>query len=198
MALDGVSLGINEDERIGVVGRNGAGKSTRPALLVGTAERDSGRIARTSGLRTATCRRATCCRASSARSCSAPVRRRDVGTGTTGTFGGRRAARRHEPGLRRAAAVPRRAARVALTALLAAQRDIVLLDEPTNHLDIEAIEWLGRGCRNAAARYRGQPRPLAARHRLRRDAGGRRPAGLPDGRAGTRPTCWPSRAAGRP
>jgi len=38
VALDGVSLGINEDERIGVVGRNGAGKSTLLALLAGLTE----------------------------------------------------------------------------------------------------------------------------------------------------------------
>ena len=49
--LDGVSLGVNEGERIGVVGRNGAGKSTLLALLAGLTEPDSGRIARTSGLR---------------------------------------------------------------------------------------------------------------------------------------------------
>src|ERR1700691_3614002 len=49
--LDGISLGINAAERIGIVGRNGAGKSTLLSLLAGTAEPDSGRLARTSGLR---------------------------------------------------------------------------------------------------------------------------------------------------
>ena len=38
--------------------------------------------------------------------------------------------------------------RVALAALLAAERDVLLLDEPTNHLDIEAIDWLGRHLRD--------------------------------------------------
>src|SRR5262249_29194638 len=38
--------------------------------------------------------------------------------------------------------------RVALAALLAADRDVLLFDEPTNHLDIEAIDWLGRHLRD--------------------------------------------------
>ena len=49
--LDSVSLGIATGDRIGVVGRNGAGKSTLLSLLAGTMEPDSGRIARTAGLR---------------------------------------------------------------------------------------------------------------------------------------------------
>src|SRR5215469_15013426 len=49
--LDGVSLGVSEGERIGIVGRNGAGKSTLLSILAGASEPDSGRVARTSGLR---------------------------------------------------------------------------------------------------------------------------------------------------
>src|SRR5262249_12008600 len=49
--LDGVSLGVGERDRIGVVGRNGAGKSTLLAILAGATQPDSGRVARTSGLR---------------------------------------------------------------------------------------------------------------------------------------------------
>ena len=49
--LDAVSLGVSTGDRIGVVGRNGAGKSTLLSLLAGVAEPDSGRIARTAGLR---------------------------------------------------------------------------------------------------------------------------------------------------
>jgi ABC transport system ATP-binding/permease protein len=40
--------------------------------------------------------------------------------------------------------------RVALAALLVADRDVLLLDEPTNHLDLEAIDWLGRHLRDRA------------------------------------------------
>jgi len=147
--LDGVSLGVNEGERIGVVGRNGAGKSTLLGLLAGTAEPDSGRIARMSGLRVGY------------------LPQGDALSGIVGeiAFGARYAGGTWErdpqarsvaaellagvsldSDVRRLSGGERR--RVALTALLAADRDILLLDEPTNHLDIEAIDWLGRHLRD--------------------------------------------------
>jgi len=147
--LDGVSLGVNEGERIGVVGRNGAGKSTLLALLAGLTQPDSGRIARTSGLR------------------AGYLPQGDALSGIVGeiAFGARYAGGtwEREPRARSVAAellagisldsdVRRLSGgerrRVALTALLAAERDILLLDEPTNHLDIEAIDWLGRHLRD--------------------------------------------------
>jgi ATP-binding cassette subfamily F protein uup len=143
--LDGVSLGVSAGERIGVVGRNGAGKSTLLALLGGTAEPDSGRVARTSGLRVGY------------------LPQQDTFSGTVAgiAFGRPAADRTWErdariravvaellPGIDLDADVARLSGgerrRVALTGLLAADPDILLLDEPTNHLDIEAIDWLGR------------------------------------------------------
>jgi ABC transport system ATP-binding/permease protein len=143
--LDGVSLGVSAGERIGVVGRNGAGKSTLLALLAGMAEPDSGRVARTSGLRVGY------------------LSQRDTFSGTVAeiAFGRLAADQAWErdariravvaellPGIGLAADVDRLSGgerrRVALTGLLAADPDILLLDEPTNHLDLEAIDWLGR------------------------------------------------------
>jgi ABC transport system ATP-binding/permease protein len=151
--LDGVSLGVSAGDRIGVVGRNGAGKSTLLALLAGTAAPDEGRVARMAGLRLGY------------------LPQQDQLTGTVGqlVFGGRQAAGpvpwEADPRARAivaellpgigldAPAGPlsggeRR--RVALAALLVAERDVLLLDEPTNHLDIEAIDWLGRHLRDRA------------------------------------------------
>ena len=48
--LDGVSLGVDEGDAIGVVGRNGDGKTTLLQVLTGTREPDSGRVTHTSGL----------------------------------------------------------------------------------------------------------------------------------------------------
>ncbi|HWG02923.1 MAG TPA: ABC-F family ATP-binding cassette domain-containing protein [Trebonia sp.] len=139
--LDGVSLGVNEAERIGIVGRNGAGKSTLLSLLAGTAEPDSGRIARTSGLRVG----------------YLPQSDSLTGTVAGNAFGdrawerdslARSVANELLAGLPPDADVSRLSGgerrRVALAALLVAERDILLLDEPTNHLDIEAIDWVGR------------------------------------------------------
>ena len=44
--LDGVSLGVQEGDRIGVVGLNGGGKSTLLKILAGVEPADSGRISR--------------------------------------------------------------------------------------------------------------------------------------------------------
>ena len=49
--LDAVTLGIEDGDRIGVVGRNGDGKSTLLSLLAGRREPDSGRVTVRSGVR---------------------------------------------------------------------------------------------------------------------------------------------------
>ena len=51
--LDRVSLGVASDERIGVVGLNGGGKTTLLEVLAGIEEPDSGRVSRVGGLRLA-------------------------------------------------------------------------------------------------------------------------------------------------
>src|ERR1700754_2958298 len=49
--LDGVSLGVADGDRIGVVGRHGSGKSTLLRGLGGLEQGDPGRVSRTGGLR---------------------------------------------------------------------------------------------------------------------------------------------------
>jgi ABC transport system ATP-binding/permease protein len=147
--LDGVSLGVGDHDKIGVVGRNGAGKSTLLALLSGLVEPDTGRVARTSGLRVG----------------YLPQSDRLSGIAGEIAFGESWSggAWEREPRARSVASEllfgirldadasqlsggERR--RVALASLLTAERDILLLDEPTNHLDIDAIDWLGRHLRD--------------------------------------------------
>src|SRR5690606_36887517 len=49
--LDSVSLGIEEGYRIGIVGRNGGGKSTLVSVIAGRLQPDSGRVLHSRGLR---------------------------------------------------------------------------------------------------------------------------------------------------
>jgi len=147
--LDGVSLGVGDKDRIGVVGRNGAGKSTLLAILAGAADPDSGRVARSSGLRIGYLRQA------------------DTLAGTVGqiVFGeladdgawerdarSRLVANELLAGVDLSADAGRMSGgerrRVALASLLTAEQDVLLLDEPTNHLDIEAIDWVGKYLRD--------------------------------------------------
>jgi ABC transport system ATP-binding/permease protein len=153
--LDGVSLGVSAGDRIGVVGRNGAGKSTLLALLAGTTAPDEGRVARTAGLRLG----------------YLPQRDELVGrvgqlvfgswpaaAGTSAPWEADPVARAIVAELLPGIALDAQAGqlsggerrRVALAALLVAERDVLLLDEPTNHLDLEAIDWLGRHLRERA------------------------------------------------
>ena len=54
--FDSLSLGVNDGDCIGVVGRNGDGKSTLLGLFEGTVEPDEGRVVRTGGVRFASLR----------------------------------------------------------------------------------------------------------------------------------------------
>ena len=153
--LDGVSLGVSEGDRIGVVGRNGDGKSTLLRLLSRTQEADGGRVTHTGGLRTgmlsqtdtlapgATVREAVL-GDQPAHAWASQSRIRDVVAGLLGDLeasdvGGLEAVVSTLSGGQRR--------RVALAALLADDHDLVVLDEPTNHLDVEGVAWLAEHLR---------------------------------------------------
>ncbi|SFY28999.1 ABC-F family ATP-binding cassette domain-containing protein [Streptomyces atratus] len=154
--LDGVSLGVSEGDRIGVVGRNGDGKTTLIRMLARLEEADSGRVTHSGGLRLGVLTqhdsldpRATIRHevigdlADHEWAGSAKIR--DV---LTGLFGGL-ALPGFEHGLDTVIAPlsggERR--RIALAKLLIAEQDLIVLDEPTNHLDVEGISWLARHLR---------------------------------------------------
>jgi ABC transport system ATP-binding/permease protein len=150
--LDSVSLGLATGDRVGVVGRNGAGKSTLLALLAGAAKPDSGRIARTAGLRIGFLRQRD--------EMSGTVRQAVFGPGANGAAEdvwardprARSVVAELLGGIDLEASVDRLSGgerrRTALASVLVAERDVLLLDEPTNHLDLEAIDWLGRHLRD--------------------------------------------------
>ncbi|WP_413753440.1 ABC-F family ATP-binding cassette domain-containing protein [Streptomyces sp. R-74717] len=149
--LDGVSLGVSEGDRIGVVGRNGDGKTTLIRMLARLEEADSGRVTHSGGLRLgvltqhdsldpeATIRHEVIGDLAD-HEWAGSAKIRDV---LTGLFGGL-ALPGFEHGLDTVIAPlsggERR--RIALAKLLIAEQDLVVLDEPTNHLDVEGISWL--------------------------------------------------------
>jgi ATP-binding cassette subfamily F protein uup len=143
--LADVSIGVAEGDRIGVVGRNGGGKSTLLKLITGRETPDTGRVTRTGGITIATVAQ----RAEGA--ADATVRDLVVGDAAEHEWAGDSAVRTVLAGLGLAAlgldsrfgrlsGGERR--RVGLAAALVQQADLLVLDEPTNHLDIEAITWL--------------------------------------------------------
>ncbi|MCC3763611.1 ABC-F family ATP-binding cassette domain-containing protein [Glycomyces sp. TRM65418] len=151
VVLDAVSLGVAVGQRVGVVGRNGDGKSTLLRLIARVDEPDSGRVVHTGGTRlavlgqtdslddAATVRDALFGDAD-AHEWASDARTREI---LTGLFGGLDA-----PGLpegldsRIGVLSGGERRRVDLARVLTDDADLLLLDEPTNHLDIEGIAWL--------------------------------------------------------
>ena len=148
--LDAVSTGIGTAQRIGVVGRNGGGKSTLLRVLAGEQPVDSGRVTRAGGTTVGLLSQVdTLDPAWTVRTAvvgdlpehvwAGDARIRDVLTGLLGGVGA--------PSVGGLDAVvgplsggERR--RLALARLLVADPDLLLLDEPTNHLDVEGVAWL--------------------------------------------------------
>jgi ABC transport system ATP-binding/permease protein len=142
--LEAVSLGVADGERIGVVGRNGGGKSTLLAVMALDEPVDSGRVTHVGGLHVG--RLAQHDRLNPHLSVLHAV----VGDGAEhewaadarvrSVMGGLLTGIPHEKVIDVLSGGERR--RVALAALLVADPTLLLLDEPTNHLDLEAIDWL--------------------------------------------------------
>lgn len=142
--LDGVSLGVEEGDAIGVVGRNGDGKSTLLKILTGAQEPDSGRVTHTSGLSVGYLRQADDFDA------GATIRSVIVGGQADHVWAADAATRSIVEHLLAGVDLDEQVAtlsggerrRVALAEVLIAPHDVVVLDEPTNHLDVEVIVWL--------------------------------------------------------
>ncbi len=142
--LTDVSLGIGEGERIGIVGRNGDGKTTLLEVLTGALEPDSGRVSQGRGLRMGylhqqdqlqdshTVREAVLGGRADHAWASDP-RTREVVEELLAGIALDRAVLGLSGGERR---------RCSLAALLLDDHDVLVLDEPTNHLDVEAVAWL--------------------------------------------------------
>ncbi|AYG82354.1 Energy-dependent translational throttle protein EttA [Streptomyces hundungensis] len=149
--LDGVSLGVSEGDRIGVVGRNGDGKTTLIRMLAQLEEPDTGRVTHVGGLRlgvltqhdsldpTATIRHEVIGDLAD-HEWAGNAKIRDVLTGLFGGLDLSGFAQGLDTVIAPLSGGERR--RIALAKLLIGEPDLIVLDEPTNHLDVEGISWL--------------------------------------------------------
>lgn len=146
VVFENVTVGIDEGDRIGVVGRNGDGKTTLLRLLAGRMQPDSGRVTRrggvTIGMLDQSDSLATGLTVAESVVGDRPeyewagdARVRDVIEGLVGDIPWDALVDDLSGGQRR---------RVALAAVLTHDRDVVFLDEPTNHLDVEGVAWLAQ------------------------------------------------------
>jgi ATPase subunit of ABC transporter with duplicated ATPase domains len=144
VVFESLTLGVNEGARIGVVGRNGDGKSSLLGLLTGELQPDSGRVTRRSGVRVGTLSQGdaldpqrtvgwTLVGHQAEHQWAGNARIRDVVGGLVSDIDWETTVSTLSGGQRR---------RVQLARLLVGEWDVIALDEPTNHLDIEGITWL--------------------------------------------------------
>ncbi len=142
--LDRVSLGVSSGDRVGVVGRNGDGKSTLVRLIAGVETPDSGRVTHTGGVRVGFLAqedvldpvrsiRSAVVGQRSDHEWSADSFVRSAVAALVGDLPFDAPVGALSGGERR---------RVALAGLLVDAPDLVILDEPTNHLDVEVVDWL--------------------------------------------------------
>lgn len=149
VVFDSVTLGISEGDRIGIVGRNGDGKSSLLMMLAGRREPDSGQVTRRSGVTIGVLDQSdefepgiTIAGAvvgdTPEHEWAGNPRIRDVIRGLLQEFDW------HTPVADLSGGGQRR---VALARILVQDWDILALDEPTNHLDVEAVAWLAQHLR---------------------------------------------------
>ena len=144
VVLDGVTLGVSDGDRIGIVGRNGDGKSTLLGVLSGRIVPDEGKVTRRGGLRVAALEQ------SDDLDDAETVGHAIVGTRPEHQWAGDPRIRGIIAGLvadlgwdvRIGTLSGGQRRRVALASLLVGDWDLVILDEPTNHLDVEGVQWL--------------------------------------------------------
>ncbi|MDN5688895.1 MAG: ABC-F family ATP-binding cassette domain-containing protein [Brachybacterium sp.] len=147
--LEDVTLGIDEGDRIGVVGRNGDGKSTLLRLLARFQDPDSGRVTVRGGVHVGVLGQ------QDEATEDTTIRQRVVGERPEYEWASDPRIRDVLAGLLQELDLETPLAdlsggqlrRVHLAELLVGDWDVLLLDEPTNHLDVEGIAWLAEHLR---------------------------------------------------
>lgn len=142
--FESVSLGVDDGDRIGIVGGNGDGKSTLLSVLGGVLQPDDGRVTRRGAATIGILRQTDALSADSTvaeavvgdvpeHAWASDARIRGIISGLIADIPWDGRVGELSGGQRR---------RVDLARVLIGDHDILMLDEPTNHLDVHAIAWL--------------------------------------------------------
>lgn len=141
-----VTFGINKGDKIGLIAKNGTGKTTMLRIIAGLESADSGTVTLRSGLRVALVEQKPDFGDRSATPLSA-----------CGDYDPDEAKRMlTQLGVNDASALISTMSggqqkRVAIARALLSKPDVLILDEPTNHLDISVIEWLENNLTRSSA-----------------------------------------------
>lgn len=152
-----LTVGVADGDRIGIVGRNGDGKSTLMRLLAGRIQADEGKVTAQRGLDIGYLDQADVLDENLTvgqivvgdaveHEWAGSARIRDIIDGLITDFSWDAPVKGLSGGQRR---------RVALAQILARDHDVVMLDEPTNHLDVEAVVWLAEHVKQRWSRSTG-------------------------------------------
>lgn len=155
--FDSITVGVYEGDSIGIVGRNGDGKSTLIKVLAKRMDPDSGRVTWRGDIRvgflTQTDEIDSDLSVAQAVVGERPefewasdAKIRDVFAGLISDLDWHQSVGSLSGGQRR---------RVALAALLAGEYDVIMLDEPTNHLDVDGVAWLAQHLNSRWSRNAG-------------------------------------------
>ncbi|HRK32448.1 MAG TPA: ABC-F family ATP-binding cassette domain-containing protein, partial [Tepidisphaeraceae bacterium] len=143
--FSGITLGLNEGERIGLIGVNGSGKSTLLRIFAGVEQPDEGELINRRGLRVGYVAQQEAF--APGKSCLDILA--DATDDHLDDHERHLQAQRllDKLGFANAAATAESLSggwrkRLAIACALAGQPDLLLMDEPTNHLDVEGIIWL--------------------------------------------------------
>jgi len=152
--LDDVTLGLEDTDKIGVIGINGTGKSTLLSITAGTLAPDEGKVVRGKEIRISYLSQNP--EFDNSLSVLENVARTVNGKDTFWDTTGEAKAMLQRLGIEDPGVSPEilsggQKKRAALAAALLTPCDLLILDEPTNHLDNEMIEWL----EDYLIRYRG-------------------------------------------
>ena len=150
--FDDISCGIQEGEKVGIIGINGTGKTTLLRIISGEEEPDRGQVIRQNGLKLAVLSQNSDFPAEeTVLSYAASAIRQEEWDADNEAKSMLNTLGITEHGAKLGSLSGGQKKRAALARTLLVPSDVLILDEPTNHLDEDMIRWLEQYLR----RYRG-------------------------------------------